>query len=121
MNTRETLYHYVTLRSDGGGTTTLMGADQVEDFVERGVLEEDFEKLWDIFAASSEEASAIHAMRLGWHPYNPIGEAQLCPRHCGCHYYPKGSCQCPICGPIIEIEDQPAEPVGDGKPDPAAS
>ena len=97
MNTRETLYHYVSLRSDGGGTITLMGADQVDDHVLSGVLESDYEKLWDIFAASSEEASAIHAMRMGWHPYNPMGEPKLCPRNCGCYYYSLGSGQCPLC------------------------
>jgi hypothetical protein len=99
MNTRDTLYHYVGLRSDGGGTITLLGADQVEDHVQRGILEGDYEKLWDIFAASAEEASAVHAMRMGWHPYKPMGDPQLCPRACGSYYYPLGSGQCPLCGP----------------------
>ena len=100
MNARESLFHYVSLKSDGGGVITLMGADQVEADVARGALESDYEKLWDIFAASSEEAFAIHYMRLGWHPYNPIGESEPCPRSCGSHYYPLGSGQCPLCGPI---------------------
>lgn len=100
MNTRENLHHYVSLKSDGGGTITLMGADKVIDLVHSGVLEADYEKLWDIFAASSEEASAIHAMRLGWHPYKPMGEPELCPRGCGSYFYPLGSSECPLCGMI---------------------
>lgn len=116
MNTRQTLRHYVSLKSDGGSAITLTGADQVEDQVQRGVLEGDCEKMWDIFAASWEEASAIHAMRLGWRPYHPMGEPRLCPRGCGSHYYPLGSGQCPLCGLIEPAPIQTAEQ--DVDPDP---
>jgi len=108
MNTRDTLYHYVSLKSNGGGTITLMGADQVEDHVQRGILEDDDEKMWDIFAASLDEASAIHAMRMGWHPYNPMGDPQLCPRDCGSYHYPLGAGQCPLCG-AAEFPNKEAE------------
>ncbi|MCB1088256.1 MAG: hypothetical protein KDM63_14500 [Verrucomicrobiae bacterium] len=109
MNTRDTLSHYVSLTSDQGSTITLMKADRVEEHLRLGILEKDYETLWDIFAASDEEASSIHAMRLGWRPYHPVGEPQLCPGNCGCHYYPLGSGECPLCGPIVDPESQSAD------------
>lgn len=57
------------------------------------------ELLWRIEAATSEEASAIHHLRLGWEPYKPIGEAAPCPK-CGAMFYPEGSGECWRCGPI---------------------
>jgi len=97
MSTKDSLHHYVTL-SEPDGPITLMGAEGVDDAVKRGLVGEDFTKLWDIYAASSEEASSIHHLRLGHGPYNPIGEPAKCPRGCGAFYYPKGSGQCALCG-----------------------
>lgn len=100
MHPKDTLHHYVVFSGDKGGAITLMGAGDVADLKARRLIEPDAVKLWDIFAASPEEAQAIHCMRMGWHPYNPAGEAMRCPKGCGAHYYPEGSGVCPICGRI---------------------
>lgn len=53
-------------------------------------------QLWTIHAATWEEASAIHFLRLGSGDYRPHGEAQPCPV-CGAMYYPEGSRDCWRC------------------------
>lgn len=54
------------------------------------------EKLYSFEAATWEEAMAIYALRQGWSPYKPAGEATPCPA-CGATYYPKGSGECWQC------------------------
>lgn len=98
MNPKEALHHYTVFVGDNGGTITLMGASDIADLKARRLIEPDAVKLWDIFAASPEEAQAIHCMRMGWHPYNPMGETKQCSKGCGAHYYPEGSGICPVCG-----------------------
>lgn len=56
-------------------------------------------KLYEFEAATGEEASAIHNLRMGFGPYTPIGEPAPCPR-CSAWFYPAGSGQCWRCGPI---------------------
>jgi hypothetical protein len=50
-------------------------------------------------AHSGEEAMAIHALRQGWAPYVPMGEAAPCP-NCSASYYPEGYGDCWRCGHI---------------------
>ena len=56
-------------------------------------------KLYEIEAATGEEASAIHYLRMGFGPYKPAGEPEPCPK-CGAWFYPQGSGQCWRCGQI---------------------
>ncbi len=55
--------------------------------------------LWRIEAATWEEASAIHHLRMGDGGYQVNGLAKHCPK-CGSMYYPKGSGECWQCGKI---------------------
>jgi hypothetical protein len=50
-------------------------------------------------AHTGEEAMAIHALRQGWAPYLPMGDAAPCP-NCGANYYPHGYGDCWRCGHI---------------------
>jgi hypothetical protein len=52
--------------------------------------------LYRFTATTHEEAHAIHALRMGWAPYRPVGSPVPCPR-CGSTYYPEGSGQCWKC------------------------
>ena len=52
--------------------------------------------LFEFEAATSEEASAIYTLRMGWGAYRPMGEAAPCP-DCGAWYYPEGSGECWRC------------------------
>jgi len=52
--------------------------------------------VWRVEAGSHEEAMAIHNIRRGFKPYQPLGESAPCPR-CGSEYYPGGSAQCWNC------------------------
>ena len=56
-------------------------------------------KLYEFEAATGEEASSIHNLRMGFGPYKPMGEPQPCPK-CSAWFYPEGSGQCWRCGPI---------------------
>jgi hypothetical protein len=57
------------------------------------------EFLFEIEAATGEEASAIYSLRMGFGPYNPMGEPDNCP-NCNSWYYPQGSGECWQCGKI---------------------
>lgn len=57
------------------------------------------QKLYEFAAATAEEASSIHNLRMGFGPYKPMGEPAPCPR-CAAWFYPQGSGQCWRCGPI---------------------
>jgi hypothetical protein len=56
--------------------------------------------LYKIEADTYEEAMAVHHIKMGWEPYKPMGDPQLCPNSCGSYYYPEGSGECPKCGKI---------------------
>lgn len=58
------------------------------------------ELLYVIIADTFEEAGAVHNIKQGWEPYNPVGPAEKCPKKCGSMYYPYGSGECPNCGVI---------------------
>jgi hypothetical protein len=74
-----------------------------EVFVSRETLEAhtmaDVEILFEIHAATAEEAAAICNLRLGYGPYEPIGAPARCP-HCDFWYYPQGSAECWQCGKV---------------------
>jgi hypothetical protein len=60
---------------------------------------QDVEMLFEIHAATAEEAAAICNLRLGFGPYEPIGDPERCPR-CDSWYYPQGSAECWRCGKV---------------------
>ncbi len=60
----------------------------------------DAKLLHEFAAATTEEANAVYNLWMGYSPYQPIGNAKLCPNNCGSHYYPDGSSECPCCGVI---------------------
>jgi len=61
--------------------------------------QEGTEILFEILAATAEEAAAICNLRMGFGPYEPIGEPERCPK-CDFWYYPQGSAECWQCGKI---------------------
>lgn len=61
--------------------------------------QQEAEILFEIFAATAEEAAAICNLRMGFGPYEPIGEPQRCP-NCDFWYYPQGSAECWQCGKV---------------------
>ena len=78
----------------------LLPQSEVQEHMNFGLIEKDARLLYVIEAATWEEASAIHNLRMGWGLYNPQGDPKKCPNNCGCHYYPKGSGRCALCGDI---------------------
>jgi len=92
------LDHYVAMSEDEGEIVTLVLASALPNHQRSEVVVSDAIKLWDIFAATPEEASAIHNLRMGHEPYNPMGKPEKCPNYCGAYYYPNGSGKCPLCG-----------------------
>lgn len=67
---------------------------------ENGLLGKNVKVLHTVEADTHEEAMAVHHIKMGWEPYKPEGEPQLCPNGCGSYYYPRGSGECPKCGKI---------------------
>ena len=57
------------------------------------------EFLFEIEAATGEEAAAIYNLRMGFGVYEPMGEPESCPK-CGSWFYPQGSGECWKCGKI---------------------
>ena len=83
---------------EGDGCITLTTAENADQFRLDGQLPDDAKLLYEFMAETGEMASTIHHERQGWEPYQPIGEAALCPNRCGSFYYPAGSGDCPVCG-----------------------
>ena len=77
---------------------TLLGSGEGKIQQANGLLSTEATLLYRFQAQTFEEASAIHALRMGWDPYRPIGEPTPCPR-CGAIYYPGGSAECWRCDP----------------------
>lgn len=75
-------------------------ATDIEENRRKGLLGEEFALLYEIEAATYEEAMAVHHIRMGWEPYKPVGTPEECPNGCGAIYYPKGTGWCRICGPV---------------------
>ena len=55
--------------------------------------------LWKIDVHTFEEMMAIHNLRCGFEPYNPMSEPENCPR-CAAYYYPQGTDDCLRCGKV---------------------
>jgi hypothetical protein len=79
--------------------TALYSEASEADCRAKGLIPDDAELLWEIEAATLEEARAIYHLRMGFEPYVPMGEWEPCPK-CGAVFYPEGSGQCWRCGPI---------------------
>jgi hypothetical protein len=75
----------------------LATTDEVAAHRTKNLLNAGARLLYRFEAATWEEANAIHALRMGWDPYRPVGAATSCPR-CGATYYAQGSGQCWRCG-----------------------
>jgi len=82
-----------------GFGVTLALATGVDELRAKKLLDRDAKLLYRIEAHSHEEAAAIHHVRMGWQPYQPVGESGPCP-HCGAQIYPEGSGECWQCGKI---------------------
>lgn len=54
---------------------------------------------YELEAATWEEAMAVYHIRMGWEPYKPGCEPEMCPVHKSLDivYYPEGSGQCWKC------------------------
>jgi hypothetical protein len=101
------------LQADGPGTATdyecwfdpedkglaLMRIQDVQWNRDQGQLSDRAVLQYSFVAHSGEEAMAIHALRQGWAPYLPMGDAGACPT-CNATYYPQGYGDCWRCGHI---------------------
>ena len=74
-------------------STTLATAEEVASQRRKNLLGSAARLLYRFEAATAEEVSAIHALRMGWQPYHPMGPPAPCPQ-CGATYCPKGSGEC---------------------------
>ncbi len=87
--------------SDAGCTEITVGTtEQIAEYRCRDLLGDNPKLLYEIQAATWEEAMAVHHIRMGWEPYRPVGEAAPCPNGCGALFYPKGTGWCRNCGSI---------------------
>jgi len=64
-----------------------------------GQLTASAEFLWEIEAATLEEANAIYHLRMGFEPFIPNGNPEQCP-NCAAWFYPEGSGECWRCGKL---------------------
>jgi hypothetical protein len=78
---------------------TLLRFQDVQRNRHNGQLSDRAVLQYRFIAHSGEEAMAIHALRQGWAPYLPMGEAAPCPT-CSANYYPQGYGDCWRCGHI---------------------
>lgn len=81
-------------------SVTLATVEGIKWQKEKDLLGGDAKLLHKFSAATPEEASAIHHLRMGFEPYKPMGEPVLCPKGCEAYFYPQGSGVCPNCGDI---------------------
>ncbi len=81
-------------------SVTLSTIDGIADLRKKNLLSASAQLLYRFEAATFEEASAIHALRMGNSPFRPVGPPADCPR-CGATYYPESSAQCWRCGVIV--------------------
>jgi len=76
-----------------GDSISLTWSETAAEQRAKGLLSVRATLLYRFEAATPEEASAIHALRQGWEPFRPMGEASPCPT-CGAFLYPEGSAEC---------------------------
>lgn len=83
--------------SEGDATeVTLAPVASIVEQKEKGLIGPKAQLLYRFDAATWEEAQAIHHLRMGWEPYRPAGESNLCPK-CDSTVYPEGSGECWKC------------------------
>ena len=87
------------LDEEDGGLLVAQPA-QVAEQRSKNLLSRAARLLHVINADTPEEAMAVHNVKMGWAPYQPMGTAADCPRGCGAKYYPEGSGICPNCGRV---------------------
>jgi len=87
---------YEAWKDPADESITLGTVDEFAEAQPRGLISAGAIRLYGFDAATREEASAIHALRMGRAPYQPLGAPAPCPR-CGAIYYPSGSAQCWRC------------------------
>ncbi|MCW4238843.1 MAG: hypothetical protein G8D90_04355 [gamma proteobacterium symbiont of Clathrolucina costata] len=81
-------------------SVTFATSEAIEYQKAKGLLGNNLKLLHVVEADTPEEAMAVHHIKMGWEPYKPMGEPQLCPNDCGSYFYPEGSGVCPNCGKI---------------------
>ena len=91
-------YRFEAWEDDEG--ITFATAEGIKWQKDKGLLGKNPRLLHVIEAGTPEEASAVHNIKMGWEPYKPAGDPELCPKGCGSYYYSKGSGVCPKCGKI---------------------
>lgn len=79
---------------------TFVGQAERENLKEKNLLDSSAKLLHVIVADTPEEAMAVHHIKMGWEPYKPMGDPQLCPNNCQSYFYPEGSGICPKCGGV---------------------
>jgi hypothetical protein len=93
MNTRYRAYR------NGPAQTGLYSEEAENHCRKSGELSASAELLWEVSAATLEEALSIYHLRMGFEPFVPPGDVQPCPG-CASPFYPQGSGQCWRCGKI---------------------
>jgi hypothetical protein len=78
---------------------TLLRTQDVAAVRAQGQISDRATLSYSFVAHTGEEAMAIHALRQGWAPYLPHGEAAPCPT-CNTPFYPQGYGDCWRCGHI---------------------
>jgi hypothetical protein len=82
--------------SEEDGSLTLATVENARKLFASGGLGKAPVLQYSFEAATAEEASAIHNLRQGFAPYQPIGDPAPCPA-CGATIYPEGSGDCWQC------------------------
>jgi hypothetical protein len=90
---------YEAWQDPADNSVLLATPDEVAIHRGKNLLGPAAELLYRFDAATPEEAQAIHALRMGWEPYRPLGRPVPCPK-CGATYYPDGSAQCWRCSAV---------------------
>lgn len=89
---------YVYWESLDGSEGTLVKGREIPCYVNGTPMfsRSEVRKVYEIYAATPEEASAVHNLRMGFGAYHPMGKAHKCPKKdCSGHYYlGSGNCFC---------------------------
>lgn len=87
---------YQAWKTEEGEVFASMDTHSVEELKE---VYNATEFLFEIEAATGEEAAAIYNLRMNFGAHEPMGEPENCP-NCGSWFYPQGSGECWKCGKI---------------------
>ena len=91
---------YEAWQDESTSSITFASPEAIERLRALGDISDKAKLLHRVEADMPEEAMAVHHIKMGWAPYEPMGEASECPRGCGAMFYPGGSGECPNCGKI---------------------